>query len=133
MPETILVVEDEPALRDTLSYNLKNTIVSYDIVDLRQVHHQEELTNIEYRLGDVLQDRRLIGSSLLMLDTNHDGVFEKKFYHFLKENRYSGLLFLDDIHLNQQMRDFWNSISEPKEDVTDLGHWSGSGIVDFSC
>ncbi len=23
MPETILVVEDEPALRDTLSYNLK--------------------------------------------------------------------------------------------------------------
>ena len=24
MPESILVVEDEPALRDTLSYNLKN-------------------------------------------------------------------------------------------------------------
>lgn len=67
-----------------------------------------------------------------MLDTNHDGEFENQFYAFLNKNDYRGLLFLDDIHLNQPMTDFWNAIREPKEDLTDLGHWSGSGLVDFS-
>ena len=27
---------------------------------------------------------------------------------------------------------FWNAITEPKADLTDLGHFSGSGLVDFS-
>ena len=96
------------------------------------VFFNDELKNIEYRIGDVLEDKRLLASPLIMLDTNHDGVFENKFYEFLKQNSYKGLLFLDDIHLNQPMGEFWNAITEAKEDITDLGHWSGSGIVDFS-
>ena len=114
-----------------LAYNNRNRVVSYDIVDLKELNHREELTSIEYLVGDVLQDNRLMASPLIMLDTYHDGSFEKVFYTFLKQNRYRGLLFLDDIRLNQPMRDFWNSISEPKEDITDVGHWSGSGLVDF--
>jgi len=115
-----------------LSYNPRNTIVSYDIVENKQLNLEEKLFNIEYRIGDVIQDARLLGSPLIMLDTDHDGIFEGKLYNYLKENNFKGLLFLDDIYLNQHMRDFWRSISEAKEDITDLGHWSGSGLVDFN-
>jgi hypothetical protein len=114
-----------------LSHNRSNRIVSYDIIDCKELNFSEELANIEYRVGDVLLDNRLLDSALIMLDTNHDGAFENKFYSYLKENNYNGLLFLDDIHLNPPMSTFWNSIAESKEDITDLGHWSGSGLVDF--
>jgi hypothetical protein len=29
------------------------------------------------------------------------------------------------------MKEFWNSIKQEKYDVTDKGHWSGTGIVFF--
>ncbi len=114
-----------------LSYNNANKIISYDIVECKELNCAEELSTIEYLIGDVLTDDRLLGSPLIMLDTDHDGVFENRCYRFLKENAYSGLLFLDDIHLFPPMKAFWNSIFEPKQDLTDLGHWSGSGLVDF--
>ena len=47
----------------------------------------------------------------------------------LKQHDYRGMLFLDDIHLNTAMIRFWDGISELKEDLTDLGHLSGSGLV----
>ena len=114
-----------------LSYHPTNTVISYDIVECRDLNHAEELNRIEYLIGDVLKDARILASPLIMLDTNHDGIFENQCYSYLRENNYQGLLFLDDIHLNQPMRDFWNAISLVKEDITDLGHWSGSGLVDF--
>ena len=114
-----------------LSYNANNRVVSYDIVECKQMGHPEELTNIEYCIGDVLQDPRLLSASLIMLDTNHDGAFEMEFYEFLKQNAYRGFLFLDDIHLNATMKSFWEQITEPKDDLTEFGHWSGSGLVKF--
>ena len=114
-----------------LSYKHSNRVISYDLVECRELHNSEELSRIDFFLGDVLKDKRLLKSPLIMLDTNHDGGFENIFYRFLKKNNYKGLLFLDDIHLNRPMEVFWNSITEPKEDLTDLGHWSGSGLVDF--
>jgi len=115
-----------------LSLNPSNRVISYDIVECKELRHPEQLSRIEYRLGDVLKDPRLLKAPLIMLDTNHDGVFEQQFYNFLKENRYRGLLFLDDIHLNTAMIRFWDGIAETKEDLTDLGHFSGSGLVALS-
>lgn len=114
-----------------LSYNPSNRIVSYDIVDVKKLNHMDELEHIEYLLGDALADQRLLSSPMIMLDTEHDGVFEQELYRFLRSNRYKGTLFLDDIHLNPAMKEFWGSIQEPKEDITDLGHHSGSGLVVF--
>ncbi len=114
-----------------LSYNPANTVVSYDIVDCQQLHAADQLKRIEYRIGNVLSDPRLLTSPLIMLDTDHDGVFERQVYEYLRKSRYRGLLFLDDIHLNSAMIRFWNDICEPKEDLTDLGHFSGSGLVEF--
>lgn len=115
-----------------LSFNPSNRVVSYDILECKELRNPERLDRIEYHIGEVLSDPRLLSSPLIMLDTNHDGVFERLFYQFLRENHYRGFLFLDDIHLNKDMIAFWNDITEPKEDLTDLGHFSGSGLVAFN-
>jgi hypothetical protein len=114
-----------------LSFHPSNRVISYDIVACRELRYPEQLSRIEYRIGDVLQDPRLLESPFIMLDTNHDGAFEQQFYDYLKAHRYRGVLFLDDIHLNTAMIRFWDGIAESKEDLTDLGHYSGSGIVAF--
>ncbi len=115
-----------------LSYNPANQVVSYDIEDLKQLRHREELKSIDYRIGNVLEDPRLPSAHLILLDTYHDGSFEAHFYNHLKKIGFKGLLVLDDIHLNSAMENFWSRITEPKEDVTDLAHWSGTGLVDFA-
>ena len=114
-----------------LSFNPTNRVISYDIADLKELNHPEMLSNIDYRIGNALQAPELLASPLILLDTEHDGKFENQVYSFLKENGYNGLLVLDDIHLNDEMEQFWRSIDLPKDDVTDIGHWSGTGIVDF--
>lgn len=114
-----------------LSFNASNRVISYDIVECKELKNPEQLSRIEYRIGDVLQDPRLLRSPFIMLDTNHDGVFEQQFYDFLKAHRYRGFVFLDDIHLNTAMIRFWDGIAETKEDLTELGHFSGSGLVAF--
>jgi GT2 family glycosyltransferase len=115
-----------------LGYNPYNQVISYDLEDCRELGALDALTNIEFQIGDVLQDDRLATARLVMLDTNHDGSFERIFLDHLMEIGFKGLLFLDDIHLNDAMRVFWDEIDLPKADLTQLGHWSGSGLVDFT-
>jgi SAM-dependent methyltransferase len=114
-----------------LSYNPANRVKSYDIQDVKELAEPQNLTTIEYRIGNVLHDPELLSSPLILLDTEHDGTFETQVYAFLKQNHYKGLLVLDDIYLNDAMKRFWQAIDLPKEDLTDIGHWSGTGIVDF--
>ena len=64
-----------------------------------------------------------------MYDTNHDGVHEKLFYEWLIRINYSGIILFDDIHLNREMKYFWESIKHKKEDITHIGHFSGTGVV----
>lgn len=115
-----------------LAYNPFNQVISYDLVDCRELGAPEALGNIEFHIGDVCEDTRLAEAQLVMLDTYHDGSFERHFYAHLKQIGFRGLLFLDDIHLNEAMEKFWEDIDLPKEDLSDMGHWSGSGLVDFS-
>jgi len=115
-----------------LSYHSNNKIVSYDIgnfLDLHSVPH-----NITCEIGNALSEEleELLKSPLILLDTLHDGIFESKFYQALLLNNYKGILVLDDIHLNRAMKKFWKSIKITKYDITEIGHWSGTGLVDFS-
>jgi SAM-dependent methyltransferase len=114
-----------------LSYNPANRVISYDIKDFKELEELEKLTYIDYRIGNALQDPELLSSPLILLDTEHDGTFENQVYAFLRQNRYKGLLILDDIYLNDAMKRFWHAIDLPKEDLTNIGHWSGTGVVDF--
>ena len=113
-----------------LSYNPSNHVISYDIED-RKVQ-PIDLPNVEFRVKDATEDRNeLLASPLILLDTAHDGVFERKVYSLLVEGRYDGLLMLDDIYLNPTMQQFWDRIGLEKIDLTPLGHWSGTGLVRF--
>lgn len=115
-----------------LSYGGANRVISYDVQDLKDLHHLDKLISIQFHIGNALNDPRLPRAPLVLLDTNHDGSFETLALSFLKDHGFRGLLVLDDLYLNAEMTLFWESIDLPKEDVTDLGHWSGTGLVDFS-
>jgi predicted O-methyltransferase YrrM len=124
-----------------LSHNKNNNVISFDIVrqkrntqgvliDVEQLINDD---NIKFLIGDATKygDEEILKSPFIMLDTAHDGIFENEFYNYLNKINYKGLFFLDDIHLNDQMKKFWSEITREKHDLTHLGHWSGTGLVVF--
>lgn len=113
-----------------LSYNKSNKIKSFDIVKL--LPENPLVDNIEYIIGDSTKDTDLTNCPIIFLDVDHDGLYENIFYGYLKSINWKGILILDDIHLNQPMKEFWNKISEEKYDITSIGHWSGTGLVIFN-
>jgi hypothetical protein len=109
-----------------LSFNKKNKVISYDI------EHQPEIAeikiqNIQFIKGNVLNHS--IASPFIMLDTYHDGEFEQEFADHLLEINYKGLVMFDDIHLNNEMSNFWNGLKNEKYDLTHIGHHTGTGIA----
>jgi len=121
-----------------LSYNTTNKVLSFDIVDKPD---RPQRNNIYYMIEDVLsgegQERwktTILESPLIFLDIDpHEGTREYAFYEWLRDNQYKGLVICDDIWYFKEMRDnFWYKIpSEHKLDITDQGHWSGTGILRF--
>lgn len=114
-----------------LSYNPANRVVSYDLVNRRRADIQ--LPNVEFRVRDALADAdEWFASPLISLDVAHDGTYEDVFYAHLSKAGYKGLLVLDDVYLNDEMKRFWGTITHQKADITAVGHWSGTGIVFFA-
>lgn len=112
-----------------LSYNNSVRVRSFDI---RQVLPENvKKDNIEYVIGDCTLDTDFKNAPFIFLDVAHDGTFEEVFYNHLKKIGWKGVLLLDDINLNEEMKNFWNSIVEEKHDITYKGHWSGTGVVLF--
>jgi hypothetical protein len=112
-----------------LSSNKTNRVVTYDIVNYL-THKLPE--NVEFKIGNYKEDEGVLSSPLIVFDCDpHDGKLEREVIDFLEKNKYNGTILFDDIHLNDKMKEFWNSIKQEKYDVTDKGHWSGTGIVFF--
>jgi hypothetical protein len=116
-----------------LSYNSSNSIFSFDLNGAsRNLSSYPE--NVTYVVDNVINgkyDDLIKSSPFILLDTDHDGSFEHEFHSYLQKLKWTGLLMLDDIKLNNEMKSYWNSITEEKYDISDLGHWSGTGIVKF--
>ena len=121
-----------------LSYNTANTVLSFDI--LAKLGRPQR-DNIHYFVEDVLSGEgqakwkdTILASPLIFLDIDpHEGTREYVFYEWLRDNDYKGTVVCDDIWYFKEMRDnFWYKIpTEHKLDVTDRGHWSGTGILRF--
>ena len=54
------------------------------------------------------------------------------------QSGYRGLLLLDDIELNDEMKRWWQEVQDGAAvggyrafRFTPVGHWSGTGLVDF--
>ena len=116
-----------------LSHNPLNRVISFDISEglLKLSQHP---VNVEFRVDNILDLKNkelILTSPFIMLDTAHDGPFEHEFYNYLLEIGYTGILLLDDIHLNNSMEEFWESISIEKYDISNIGHVTGTGLVYF--
>ena len=112
-----------------LSFSMKNYIITYDVIKLNPIN--PFLPRTEYMLGDCTKDKRILNSPFMFFDVDHDGIFEKIYYDFLKENNYKGLVMCDDILLKGAMTEWWDNITEDKYDISLKGHWSGTGLIHF--
>lgn len=117
-----------------LSYNDSNNVISFDIrSDLKRIYEYPK--NVQFIVDDISNGNYndiILSSPFIMLDTDHDGIFEHMFYEYLKDIKYKGLVLLDDIHYNDAMKLFWNSIKHEKYDISEFGHHSGTGLVIFN-
>lgn len=106
-----------------------NKVKSYDVIKIHDTN--PNIPNVEWIIGDIREDN-IMNVPFIFMDVDHDGIFENLFYEHLKDIKWKGLLMLDDIHLNEPMKKFYNRIEEPKYDISYIGHWSGTSIVNFA-
>lgn len=110
-----------------LSYNPTNKVQTFDI------SHSGVYCKVDERVErKLVYDgfvRECLKSPVIFYDTDHNGILERQFLLDLYANGYKGMIIFDDIYLNEPMEEFWNSLQAKKEDWTDIGHWSGTGIV----
>lgn len=115
-----------------LSDNCSNTVYSFDLTEQPEIKNIIK-DNIVFKIEDITKNNEnynlLKASPFVMLDTDHDGTFEHIFYNYLKKINWTGVLMLDDIYLNDPMKNFWDMISEEKYDITCKGHFTGTGLV----
>lgn len=118
-----------------LAQNRNNLIRTYDIVS-KDIHYiTDNYMNVIKKILDInLEiDSILESAKIILLDIDpHDGITEIQFYNKLLNTNFKGFLICDDININDDMKKFWNSIDKEKYDISDIGHWSGTGIVNFS-
>lgn len=119
----------------SLSMNPNVHVVSYDIerhfpLDKPSCY---DLENVHFTQADCLTCiDSFIDAKIILLDLDpHDGVQETKMIATLLEKHYEGIVVCDDINLNEQMKAFWSTVQLKKIDVTEYGHWSGTGIIIF--
>lgn len=108
------------------------TVLSYDIVEMKQLF-QPFPDNCIYKTGDFREDSVTLNCPFIFIDVDpHDGIQEKDFHNFFLEKQYKGITLWDDISANIEMRKWWNGIDGTivkKVDLTEVGHWSGTGMI----
>ena len=117
-----------------LSYNETNKVMSYDLQE-QGASSGISKSNVQFNIKDFREDDTLDfdNISIIMLDVDpHDGVQEEEMFEWLEEKEWKGLVLLDDIGPQwPEIEDFWNRITYPKINVTEVGHMSGTGLVNF--
>ena len=117
-----------------LAQNPKNKVITYDIVN-KHFDFFDSHKNIEFKKLDINNESPEIikSAKIILLDIDpHDGIQEIKFTNYLKDIGYKGYVICDDINLNNPMRNWWTSLSIEKYDVTDVGHGTGTGIINYN-
>lgn len=128
-----------------LSNNKNNKVYTFDLID-KITENDKKLfwynNNVHFSTDNLLDNPEnsiwkdtILNSSIIFLDIDpHEGSEEYNFYLWLKEKNYNGLLILDDIYYFKEMRDnIWHKIpTSEKYDLTQFGHWSGTGLVVFN-
>lgn len=119
-----------------LSFDDTKQVLSYDIFNWLSDDGSitaESKENITLFIGDYISDLPEIvkDSDLVMIDIDHTGATEIEIMDILRKCNYKGLVLIDDIGLNDEMKKFWDEIPEKKLDISKYAHWSLSGLVIF--
>lgn len=120
-----------------LAYNKKNNVITYDLIDKPNelLQFEDKLPNLTFKKMNVFDESLDIfkKSKIIFLDLDpHDGIQETRFISLLEEIGYNGIVICDDIHWFPRMKQWWNNLKQTKYDVTQFGHGSGTGLIDFS-
>lgn len=123
-----------------LSYEASNRVCSFDVKAADRALPRRP--NVAYHVCDLWSPERraewaprLLASAFIFLDVDpHEGTRELELVQWLREQRYAGFVICDDVWYFKPMRDrFWHQVpTADKLDVTDVGHWSGTGVVRFA-
>ena len=117
-----------------LSKNGRNKVISYNIVE--EGASQIVKNNITWKVVDFRNDDTIPWDkvALILLDVDpHNGKLEREMLDYLSKIGWSGTIILDDIKKSSSMSSFWNSLpEEKKQDITQFGHASGTGILEFN-
>ena len=101
-----------------------------DFADGRLVQFLDDLSDPDIcrKYEDLLKQAQLI-----CIDAAKDGVGERKFLENFGQVplREGSFLVLDDIRLWKMLK-IWREVSLPKLDLTSFGHWSGTGLVEWT-
>jgi hypothetical protein len=114
-----------------------NPLVKVITCDPRDIIGDEgcykRLPNIVYYKASALDVLPyVLDAKIIFVDIGlHESVIEKQILDFCISHEYKGIAVYDDIYLNPPMHHFWNEIKLLKYDVTEVGHYSGTGVVIF--
>jgi predicted O-methyltransferase YrrM len=101
-----------------------------DFTDGRLVQVLDDLQQPEV----VERHRALLEEAdFIFIDAAKDGVMEQRFIDNLKPLRFKNapIVMFDDIRV-WNMLAIWRRLDRPKLDLTSFGHWSGTGLVDWT-
>ena len=132
--ETLLDIGTREGISALSMAPTKNKIVSYDILP-RSIPYSNDYPNVELKQLDINLETKenLLNVPFMLLDVDpHDGRQESVFLSTLRAIGYKGLVVLDDISINNEMRAMWEQVPEAKYDLTPWAHNTGTGLIDFS-
>jgi predicted O-methyltransferase YrrM len=111
-----------------------------DIADTCLVRDDFEEGRLEQVIADLAESSQferhldtIQTADMIYMDGPKNIVFEETFLRRIEEVTFksSPLLVMDDIRIWNMLR-IWRHIARPKLDLTSFGHWSGTGIVDWT-
>lgn len=101
-----------------------------DFEDGSLLQHVDDLAQPE----TVEKHRELLADAdFILIDGPHDGLTEARMMANLRSVPFksSPILMFDDIRLWSMLR-FWRELSVSKLDITSFGHWSGTGLAEWT-
>jgi predicted O-methyltransferase YrrM len=101
--------------------------------DLKDGRLEQRLEDLSTPAGWTANADLLRKADLIFVDAKHDGAQERGFVRGFEEVGLANapIVVFDDIRV-WGMLAFWHELDRPKLDLTSFGHWSGTGLADYS-
>lgn len=100
--------------------------------DLLRSSHETE-NDITVMEGVERHKELITSSDFLFLDAAKDGQMEQRLLDNFETLQFTKdpVMVFDDIKV-WNMSDVWRKISRPRHDISCMGHWSGTGLIDWN-